>query len=116
MLKSQLNNLSTEEFAIAIENLNNAVLIDVRTSDEFATGHIPGAINMDYLAEEFLENIEKLDKSMDYFVYCRSGRRSIRVCTWMRNGGFDNHKVFNLDKGFNDWLVQYPEKVLGAIE
>ena len=46
-------------------------------------------------------------------VCCRSGRRSIRVCTWIRNGGFDNDKVFNLDKGFRDWMEQYPTQVAG---
>ena len=112
MLKSQLNNLSAEDFADASTSLENAVIIDVRTEGEYEFGHIPQAINMDYLAEDFLENIEALDKKKNYLVYCRSGRRSIRVCTWMRNGGFDNQKVFNLDKGFGDWLQHFPDAVV----
>jgi len=114
MLKSQLNNLSAEEFDAASKELENAVIIDVRTAESFANGHIPGSINMDFWDEDFLEHIEKLDKSVDYFVYCRSGRRSIRVCTWMRNGGFENHKVYNLDKGFGDWVQHFPEKVVDS--
>ena len=107
MLKSQLNNLSAEEFEATAKQLNNAVIIDVRTVNEFELGHMPGAINMDYFSDGFLEEIEQMDKSKDYLIYCRSGRRSIRVCTWMRNGGFDNNKVYNLDKGYGDWLQQF---------
>lgn len=112
MLKSQLNNLSAQDFAAAAKELDNAVMIDVRTAKEFDFGHIPNSINMDYLSEDFLEKIENLDKEKNYLIYCRSGRRSIRVCTWMRNGGFDNHKVFNLDRGFGDWLEHFPEAVI----
>ena len=107
MLKSQLNNLSAEEFETVSKELENSVIIDVRTAGEFDLGHMPGAVNMDYFAEGFLEEIENMDKSKDYLIYCRSGRRSIRVCTWMRNGGFDNTKVYNLDKGYGDWLHHF---------
>ncbi len=112
MLKSQLNNLSAQEFAAALDDLKKAVIIDVRTEKEYNLGHIPNSINMDYFAEDFLEKIENLEKEKDYFIYCRSGRRSIRVCTWMRNGGFDRQKIFNLDRGFGDWLEHFPEGVI----
>ena len=111
MLKSQLNNLSAIDFAEASQSAK-AIIIDVRTAREYDFGHIPNAINLDYLAEDFLDKIEQLDKEQDYFIYCRSGRRSIRVCTWMRNGGFDNAKVFNLDNGFADWLEHFPQAVV----
>ncbi len=112
MLKSQLNNLTTEDFATASSHLKDVVIIDVRTANEYNVGHLPHAVNMDYLAEDFLENLQQLTKGKNYFIYCRSGRRSIRVCTWMRNGGFDNDKVFNMDKGFKDWLEHFPDAVI----
>lgn len=112
MLKSQLNNLSAEEFLTATDTLKDAIIIDVRTAKEYDFGHLPDAINMDYFSEDFLGKIEQLEKNKDYFIYCRSGRRSIRVCTWMRNGGFDNHKVFNLDNGFGDLLEQFPNAII----
>ena len=112
MLKSQLNNLTAEEFAVASDSTKDVVIIDVRTENEFKVGHLPNAINIDYFAEDLLEEILNLEKEKDYFIYCRSGRRSIRVCTWMRNGGFDNHKVFNLDKGLGDWLEQFPNSLI----
>jgi len=111
MLKSQLNNLSSEEFAAASRNINDAVIIDVRTEKEYRVEHIPNAINLDYLSDSFWERIEKLDANKHYFIYCRSGRRSIRVCTLMRNGGFKNKKIFNLDKGFAEWKVQFPDAI-----
>lgn len=109
MLKSQLNNLTADEFAAAIEAYPEAVIIDVRTEKEFQAGHLPNAINIDYFADDLLDKVLNLEKGKDYFIYCRSGRRSIRVCTWMRNGGFDNHKVFNLDKGYGDWLEHFQQ-------
>ena len=112
MLKSQLNNLSAKEFSVATRQLKDAVLVDVRTVEEFQIGHLPSAINIDYLSEDFWEKIEKLNQQKNYFIYCRSGRRSIRVCTLMRNGGFDNDKIFNLDKGFVEWVENYPNAIV----
>lgn len=111
MLKSQLNNISSEQFAL-FSQLQDRIIIDVRTKKEYEFGHIPKAINIDYMSEYFWDQIEKLDASKDYLIYCRSGRRSIRVCTLMRNGGFDNAKIFNLDLGFINWLEVFPKQVV----
>ena len=109
MLKSQLNNLSAQEFISASNTFENAIIIDVRTADEYRSGYILKSINLNFFAEDLLDKIEDLEKGKSYLVYCRSGRRSIRVCTWMRNGGFDNQKIFNLDKGLGDLLEQFPD-------
>ena len=56
----------------------NAQIIDVRTSKEFAEGHIEKALNIDVTQSDFIEKAKKqLDKSKTSYVYCRSGRRSI---------------------------------------
>ncbi len=107
-LKGLLNNLSSAEFYHKYLDNPEAVLIDVRTQEEYLYSHMPKAINMDYLAQDFFDQFERLPKDKSYFVYCRSGRRSIRVCILMRNGGFDHHKIFNLDLGFTDWINLYP--------
>lgn len=112
MLKSQLNNLSAQEFITASNTFENAIIIDVRRENEYKFGHIPNSIHMDFFADDFLDKIENLEKEKDYLIYCRSGRRSIRVCTWMRNGGFDNQKIFNLDKGLGDLLEQFPDAIV----
>jgi rhodanese-related sulfurtransferase len=101
VLKSQLNNLTPEEFHSLVLETDNAVVIDVRTNREYLQGRLFDAVNIDYLAYDFWDRIETLDTEKTYFVYCRSGRRSVRTCTLMHNGGF--HKVFNLDGGLNLW-------------
>lgn len=100
LLKSQLNNLHPEEFQKGFAS-KDAILVDVRTAEEFATGHLPGAMNLDYFAYEFIDRLEELDVDANYFVYCRSSRRSLRACTLMRNGGFKN--IFHLDGGLVAW-------------
>ena len=103
LLKAQLNNLSPKEFSASIKACKDPIVVDVRTPAEFAQNHIPGAENICYLADDFWDRIEQLDADKDIFVYCRTGRRSIRACTLMRNGGFDPAKVFNLEGGYALW-------------
>jgi len=103
-LKSQLNNLEPKQFIEKLASNAPTVLIDVRTADEFYLSHIDGAINIDYLYENFWDEIEKLSNDIYIFVYCRTGRRSIRACTLMRNGGFDKDRIFNLDGGYAAFL------------
>lgn len=104
LLKAQLNNLEPKAFCEKIQSSESPVIIDVRTPAEFATGHMFEAINLNYLDESFWDQVEQLDAEKDIFVYCRTGRRSIRACTLMRNGGFDNNRVFNLDGGYAEWM------------
>ena len=105
LLKAQLNNLDVSQFKAKIE-AGNAQIIDVRTTQEFESMHIEEAIHINYFEDAFWEKIEHLDKSKISLVYCRSGRRSIRVCTLMKNGGFDPNKVFNLSGGMIEWMEQ----------
>ncbi|WP_228238912.1 rhodanese-like domain-containing protein [Allomuricauda sp. M10] len=95
-------NLSQEEWAEQLENDDNAFILDVRTSDEVEEGYIPGAVNIDiYLGQEFLMELEKLDKSKNYYVYCRSGNRSGQACAIMNSLGIEN--AYNLEGGFMNW-------------
>lgn len=97
LIKQELNNLGSENFLESFYGHSNAILIDVRTPEEFETNHLEGAININYLAEDFWDRMEQLDPQKTYFVYCRSERRSLRACRLMQNGGFN--KVFNLSGG-----------------
>ena len=97
LLKNQLNNFSPGEFVAALKSHPEAVLIDCRTADEYGHSRLEGAYNMDYLAYDFLEKMDELDVNKTYYVYCRTGRRSVRTCMLMKNGGFRN--VYNLDGG-----------------
>jgi rhodanese-related sulfurtransferase len=77
------------------------VLLDVRTSGEFAAGHIEGAINIDVEGMTFEGEIASLDKSKTYAIYCQSGRRSRIAVETMNEAGFT--KLFNLDEGIGSW-------------
>lgn len=108
ILKAQLNNLTPEEFQEMVRQTPGATVIDVRTDEEYRQGHLFDAINISYLAYDFWDQIEQLDPGRTYFVYCRSGRRSVRTCTLMKNGGFS--RVYNLDGGLNVWETAFQKE------
>jgi rhodanese-related sulfurtransferase len=66
----------------------DAVIIDVRTPEEFAQGHLDGAINLDVESGAFESGLADLDPSATYAVYCRSGRRSAMAADVMAQNGF----------------------------
>ena len=72
----------------AIDMKSIAAVIDVRTPDEVATGHLHGSINIDIQGTDFEAQMNELDKSADYVVYCRSGNRAGQAIEWMTQNGF----------------------------
>ena len=79
--------ISLAEFE-ALQAKKEAVILDVRTPDEFQAGHVPGAININWRARDFNEQVEKLDKSQKYVVHCLAGPRSANACTRLGELGF----------------------------
>ena len=98
-IKQSLRNLDLPTFIEQAQADTNAFVLDVRTPDEFKTGTILKATNMNYLSSHLADEIERLPRDKNYYVFCRTGRRSIRVCAIMENTGFKN--VYNLDGGIN---------------
>lgn len=97
-----MEDLTQEEWVSQLENDDNAVVLDVRTDDEVADGIIENAIHIDiYRGQEFIAEIEELDKSKNYYVYCRSGNRSGQACNIMEQLGFEN--AYNLEGGILEW-------------
>jgi rhodanese-related sulfurtransferase len=92
--------IDSTEFAAGIEQ-KDAVILDVRARDEFVSGHIPGAKNIDIMGGNFANQISNLSKEKAYFVYCRSGGRSSSACGAMVSQGFTN--LFNLRGGIGSW-------------
>lgn len=77
-------------------------VLDVRTSQEYTSGHIKNALQADWLnSREFKERVQYLDKSTPVFVYCGSGVRSNEAAKWLRSNGFS--KVSELENGFVGW-------------
>ena len=67
---------------------DRTVVLDVRTPEEFASGHLDGAVNLDADAPDFAERAAELDPGREYLVYCRTGRRAERVVEHLRGLGF----------------------------
>lgn len=86
----------------AIQNDSNAVILDVRTDGECAEGIVEGAQIIDFLnPSHFMTEIEKLDPSKSYYIYCRSGNRSGQACMILDQKGFT--KTVNLIGGMLAW-------------
>lgn len=79
----------------------NHQIIDVRTPNEFENGHIENAVNIDFKAADFIENISALNKNKTLLIYCRSGNRSGKAAKIMDSLGFT--KIYDLEGGFMNW-------------
>lgn len=77
------------------------VLIDVRTPEEFSEGHIANAINLDVNNENFESEIQKMDTSKTYYVYCQAGVRSSKATSKLLRNGFKN--IVNLKDGYKNY-------------
>ncbi len=82
----------------------NFVTIDLRTPNEYAAGHIGNATNLDYYSSYFRNELEKLDKTKTYLIYCQSGRRSAASLEIMKGLGFK--EVYNVTGGIADWQAE----------
>jgi len=93
-------------FALIQENRNNPdfIILDVRTPEEFAEGHIEKAINIDFYFETFRDELEKLDRNKTYLIYCRSGARSGNALDIMDELNF--REVYNILGGIRDWEAE----------
>lgn len=78
----------------------NVIILDVRTPSEYSQGHLKNAVLIDYKNENFETEINKLDKSKTYLVYCKSGGRSAKASKVLSEKGFS---VCNLNGGISDW-------------
>ena len=95
-------NLDQSTWISQFHSDENAVILDVRTPEEFETSRIPNSKNIDfYNPQNFMKEIEKLDRDSSYYVYCRTGVRSANSCQLMNELGFD--KVYNLLGGIVEW-------------
>jgi phage shock protein E len=77
----------------SIDMKSIAAVIDVRTPDEVATGHLHGSINIDIQGSTFESQMNELDKTKNYVVYCHSGNRAGQAITWMQQNGFTGNLI-----------------------
>jgi len=100
LLKASLDNYSFQDFVDKLNGDDQAVCLDARTPEEFAQGHLQDAVNINYLSQELADELESLDKSKHYYVYCRTSRRSLRICVLLRNLGFEH--IYHLENGLQE--------------
>ena len=94
-------NVSPDEAEKLLKDNPKIVVLDVRTPEEFAKGHIAGAKNVDFKAADFAEKVAALDKGKTYLVHCAAGGRSGQTIDLMKAGSFA--AVYHLNEGFKAW-------------
>lgn len=87
--ESKLASVSSAEFAETVAETGDVTLIDVRTPEEFHSGHLPGALNIDHSSSDLVDSLSSLNKDSRYAIYCRSGRRSAEILGIMEQIGFN---------------------------
>jgi rhodanese-related sulfurtransferase len=102
-----IENIGASQFQILIKK-EDGILLDVRTPQEFYSGHIQDATNIDFYAADFTEKLKIVRKDILIYVYCRSGGRSSAAARKMEELGFT--KVYNLVGGIGAWdSANYPK-------
>ncbi len=97
-----IKNLNEKDWVALQNETSNVVTIDVRTPEEWAEGIIPESSMLNIMNPQvFVAGLEKLNKEDAFFIYCRSGARSMQACQIMEQYGFNN--VTNLDGGIMAW-------------
>jgi rhodanese-related sulfurtransferase len=101
--------LDANKFAEQISQPFEKIILDVRTPEEFNEGHIQNAMLIDFLEEDFKQQVSKLDKQIPVYVYCASGVRSDKAATVLTEEGFK--EVYVLREGLKEWRQSNQELV-----
>ncbi len=90
----EFNDFSDDEF----------LLLDVRTLEEFQSGHISRANNIDFFSEDFIKKIKEFDTSLNLILYCRTDNRSSKSAKILSDTDYKN--IFVLKGGIEEWISQ----------
>lgn len=101
--------LTPQEFEAKMMAMKNHTLLDVRTQEEYAKGHLAEATLIDFYDNDFKKQLAKLDKAKPVFVYCAVGGRSGAAANTLVQLGFK--QVYDLKGGIQSW-VQAQKKVV----
>ena len=101
--KRVIKTVEIEEIKTEIKK-NDFIILDVRTPEEFAAGHLKNAININYYDKDFAQRVSSLDKRKKVVVYCAVGGRGGQALTKMDALGFQY--VLNMKGGYNAWKAQ----------
>lgn len=78
------------------------ILVDVRTAEEYESGHIQDAVNFDFYSKSFQNDILSLDKSASIVLYCRTQNRSTKTANYLKENGYKEITV--LEGGITSWV------------
>jgi rhodanese-related sulfurtransferase len=98
--KDSIQVISIQEFE-KMSTKKKSLLVDVRTPEEVAEGHLAGSVNINFLSENFAQEIGQLNKKKTYLLYCKSGNRTRKAADLMQKAGFKH--VYMLDGGITAW-------------
>ena len=99
-----IKTVEVSAFAKEIKATHKPQILDVRTPEEFNQGHLNNALNIDWLGDHFVQDAEKLNKNKAVYVYCRSGKRSLKASEKLAEMGFK--KIYNLEGGYQKWTTE----------
>lgn len=110
---TNIKNIEAKDFADKISSTEAPQILDVRTPEEFTSGHIDKATNVDWLGDRFVADAENFDKTKPVFVYCKSGGRSKKAAEKLQELGFKN--IYELNGGFLKWESAGLSKPTGKV-
>ena len=94
--------ISVEEFdSFSVDEFK---LVDVRTLEEFQSGHISTAINIDFFSSNFIDEIKEFETSLNLILYCRTDNRSSKSAKILADNDFNN--VYVIKGGIEEWIGQ----------
>ncbi len=97
--QSSIEQIDSKKVVQLIEQ--GVTVIDIRTPDEYASGHIPDVIHIDFYDDSFLEKMKANDIDKPIVIHCASGGRSAKAAKMLNEAGFS--KIYDYTGGFSDW-------------
>ena len=97
---TEINEISDAQFTEIQDS--DYILVDVRTAEEYESGHIQDAVNFDFYSESFQNDILTLDKSSSIILYCRTQNRSTKTANYLKENGYKQITV--IVGGITSWV------------
>ncbi len=97
---NEINEISDAQFTEIQDT--DYILVDVRTTEEYQSGHIQDAVNFDFYSESFQNDILTLDKSSSIILYCRTQNRSTKTANYLKENGYKEINV--IAGGITSWV------------
>ena len=111
---TEINEISDAQFTEIQDTYY--ILVDVRSAEEYESGHIQGAVNFDFYSESFQNDILTLDKSSSVILYCRTQNRSTKTANYLKENGYKEISVLtggitSWVKNGNDLVYNFPDEI-----